>query len=834
MKGPRRDKTGRDPQEEGARGSAARGLAVRIATGFLRGSIALWAALVLTPAVRAQDAPSAAPASSPLPVAVGDLVFTREGAVTTLRREEEALGFLRDPAAPVLELRRGLPAPALFEGQRWQPDRLLTVSADEIGQVFGLALRARRLRMDGKETLTADIFIAASASYGVALAEPDPEHPDRLRPALAGGADVVFAPGQWGRLAAAAGRGYGPGAIYLLDGATGTARHFAEVRPLGRPNGGAGLGNLAWDPRHRLLFVSDRESGLVLALDGRGREVDRFDHGVTGRPVADLPPVPLAPPAPGPHSPHFRPAVPSSWGLAPLPRRIWGLAVHRGRLYYGAAEGPSLWSVGLDPKTGRFLDDPRLEIVVLEAGPGAEIADIAFAPNGEVLLALRALPARIDPEGDLARPEEGRVLAYHPMRDDPARWDQTPRQIGVGRGGVAGDGGLALGPAIDWDGRPAVARCGERVIATGHRLPIVPQADTAPPLPLPAGVQLSPLRVSAPASLPPAATIVLPATGPVPPSERAGTMGDVALFAPCPANGGAALLLMCRAAGWGPVGGGAVTPSSSGPAGGTPGGTPGGGGSGDGILPLPFPLPPGGGGGGAVEPGAACLAAEPSVGCGENGVFLVDLGAAATAGLGADSIKVTSLTPGVSVVGGPVFPLPGGQIPLAGASPGQSVTLGLCGFDSTAAANGTPFTCCRRQITLSMPAICGGGSEGPGGTGGGAGQSGGDTACLAPQVQQLCRDADGVRITLDPGVDPALGADAVKVTSLAPGVQPVGGPTFPLSPAIFSLAGTTPGQTVQLALCAFPTAEAAAGTPFSCCRGRLDLAIDQEIPACPD
>jgi len=796
----------------------------RIGSGIRRESVVLASLLLaFAPSAHAQDAMSAE-----LPVTIGDLVFTRAGAAIALRREEEGLGFLRDTSAPVLELRRGVPAPALFAGQSWQPAPVLTVTAADIGQVFGLALRPRRLRVDGKETLAADVFIAASSAYGIALAEPDPAHPDRIRPALTGGTRVTFAPGQWGRLAAAAGRGYGPGAIYLLDGVTGTVRHFAEVRPLGRPNSGAALGNLAWDPRHGLLFVSDRESGLILALDARGREVDRFDHGLAARPLADLPPAPLVPAASGSSSPDFRPAVPASWGLAPLSRRVWGLAVHRGRLYYGAAEGPSLWSVGIDAKTGRFLDDPRLELVVLEAGPDAEIADIAFAPSGEVLLALRALPTRIDPQGDLSRPAEGHVLAYRPVKDDPRRWDQVPRRIGVGAGGTSGDGGIALGPTIDWDGRPLLQRCGERVVATGHRLPVAPPAAPSMTTPLFTGVQLSPLRVSAPAALPPAATIALPAIEPLLLPERAGTMGDVALFAPCPANGGAALFAMCRAAGWVPGSGGVVTPSSSGPG---PGSTlpadPGGGLSGGGFplpLPLPVPLPPGGGE--PTGPGATCLAADPAVSCGENGTFLVDLGAAATAGLGADSVKVTSLTPGVAVVGGPVFPLPGGQIPLAGAAPGQSVTLGLCAFDSAAAAGDAPFSCCRRRITLTMPAACTGGGD--------AGQGGDEASCLSPRLQSLCRTPEGVRITLDPGAAPALGADALKVTSLVPGVRPIGGPILPLPPAILSLAGAMPGQTVSLALCAFSSADAASGGPFSCCRGRLDIAIDKEMPACPD
>ena len=95
--------------------------------------------------------------------------------------------------------------------------------------------------------------------------------------------------------------------------------------------------------------------------------VEVFDHGAKARPAMGLPAAA--------HDPNGRVEItdmrfdtlnPDSWGFAPEARRVWGLTVAEGRLYYAVASGietrPEVWSVGLDPKTGAFLNDPRWEL----------------------------------------------------------------------------------------------------------------------------------------------------------------------------------------------------------------------------------------------------------------------------------------------------------------------------------------------------------------------------------------------------------------------------------------------------------------------------------------
>ena len=49
--------------------------------------------------------------------------------------------------------------------------------------------------------------------------------------------------------------------------------------------------------------------------------------------------------------------------IAAPERRIFGLAVHQGRLYYAVADSLQIWSVGLSPD-GSFGDDAVIELAV--------------------------------------------------------------------------------------------------------------------------------------------------------------------------------------------------------------------------------------------------------------------------------------------------------------------------------------------------------------------------------------------------------------------------------------------------------------------------------------
>ena len=169
---------------------------------------------------------------------------------------------------------------------------------------------------------------------------------------------------------------------------------FANVLLNGVPNSGPALGGLAFDRASRQLFVADRDTGMIhrFTLDG----VDRgyFDHGAQALAAAGLPPIAFdARKRLNIESATFDSGNPATWAYAPPARRVFGLAVNRGRLYYAVAAGLRIWSVSLLPD-GSFGPDPRFEVTVPRTvSPSAEISEILFDDNGDMLVAERGAPS---------------------------------------------------------------------------------------------------------------------------------------------------------------------------------------------------------------------------------------------------------------------------------------------------------------------------------------------------------------------------------------------------------------------------------------------------------
>src|SRR5580658_4317132 len=150
--------------------------------------------------------------------------------------------------------------------------KTFTVTARDVGQVFGVTL---------DDQPQPDIFVAATAAYGLAIYQPGQGRVQR------GTTAAQYAPGLFGP----PDQGGGPNSIWRIDGTTGQVSLFANVTFNGIQNTPASLGGLAYDARTQQLFVADRATGMIhrFGLDGGDRGV--FDHGVDGRGVAGLPPV---------------------------------------------------------------------------------------------------------------------------------------------------------------------------------------------------------------------------------------------------------------------------------------------------------------------------------------------------------------------------------------------------------------------------------------------------------------------------------------------------------------------------------------------------------------
>ena len=190
---------------------------------------------------------------------------------------------------------------------------------------------------------------------------------------------------------------------------------------------------------------------MIHRFDLDGKELGRYDHGVTGLGAAKLAAVPFNPEnRPNIASERFDSEKPDTWGFAPAARRVWGLAVHEGRLYYSVVAGPQIWSVGI-AHDGNFAADPRWELdVPAQAGP-LPVSDIAFSQTGAMILAQRALIAGAYDYSAFTQPGEPQVLRFWLKGPNdppsPGRWKLVPEEYAVGFAGNYrnSNGGVALG-----------------------------------------------------------------------------------------------------------------------------------------------------------------------------------------------------------------------------------------------------------------------------------------------------------------------------------------------------------------------------------------------------
>ncbi|MEW6122316.1 MAG: hypothetical protein AB1698_06865 [Pseudomonadota bacterium] len=405
-----------------------------------------------------------------------------------------------------------------------------TFPAGQIGQVFGVAL---------DNEVPPNIYASATSAYGLPIVVQGQDGTWTHAAASAPGA--YFMPGLWG----AADPNGGPGSIWKINGVTGAVTLFATIATDGRPNSGAALGNLAYDGESNTLFVSDRESGFIHRLDMAGREVARYDHGITGRRAAGLLEVAFDPARRlDITDPAFVPGDPSTWNYAVPERRVFGLAVRGGRLFYSVAEGMQVWSVAFTPAgVPPAFGDPTFEVSVPPPRAEAEISKIAFDDEGRMLLAERAAPSGAYDFRELALQGMGRVLRYQLVTPFPGlarTWQPEPDEYALGFPGAMrnGAGGLALGYGYDRTGRIDRSTCGGYLWMTGDELRRTEDrvlAERLGPLGPPnvEGVQGNPVWTVRPMNAPPLGSYFLDYDGRFESVPSAGHMGDMAVWRPC-------------------------------------------------------------------------------------------------------------------------------------------------------------------------------------------------------------------------------------------------------------------------------------------------------------
>ncbi|MDR3499896.1 MAG: hypothetical protein P4L72_11800 [Parvibaculum sp.] len=610
---------------------------------------------------------------------------------------------------------------AVWAGQYWAAPHRRDIPARAVGQVFGIAIDNRAFP---------DIFLTASSVYGLNIVMPDSDHdgqPERIK---TGRANAGWAPGQFGP-------GGGPGSIWKIDGRTGQISRFADVTLRGRASGPAGLGNVAYDADHRQLFVSDLSTGMIHRFGLGGADLGHFDHGATARISAGLPPKLYEPEARADiASPDFNSEDPATWGFAPPERRVWGLAVHKGRLYYAVAAGRSttadqhgnfvpdsgqIWSVGLTSH-GDFAHDPRLEITLPGESRSAPISDIVFAHDGAMIVAQRAsIGTHYDYK---ALPSSGiaHVYRFWPEKPDdpktPSGWYQAPEEYAVGYAGDSRNsgGGVALGYGYKSDGTLDFDDCEDAIFFTGDMLrsfrKVMDEFLPDGPLNL-FGLQIGPKGPVRGFNVPPSISYFVNYRDSMRSDEASGTVGNVAVYrldcaemTCAAAKPGGTVLETYAARPVPPAGPPPGTPPGNPP--GTPPGNPPC--VGLGCSPTPGCVGPDcvpcvGSDCGPVDP-KMCMKVEGEAICDpEGGGWVYKLVTHDDAGIGIDMLTVHSSTLGVSVSNGPdisVVPPPG-VVALSGATPGQTVMIDVCGFDSAARQTGKPYDCCHASLTLKIP-----------------------------------------------------------------------------------------------------------------------------------
>lgn len=412
-----------------------------------------------------------------------------------------------------------LDADAPPTGQRLSNPSRLDVKARDIGQVFAIA-------MDDGFKLTSDagipnIYLGATSAYGLQIVIPDANdgRPERI---TKGHPNADWMAGQFGP-------GGEPGSIWKVDGITRSTSLFATIPG----NSGPGIGDIAYDPSSMHLFASDLDTGLIHRIDTAGNLIDTFDHGVAGRTQAGLAPVADNGAKADIKSAKFNSLDSETWGFTQKERRIWGLAIDGGRLYYAVAGGPEIWSVSIG-LTGAFGTDARREFEISGTPGDHQISDIAFDGKGLMYVAQRGGIRGSYDYSAFTNGKSSVVFRYRrEIPDDPATagtWAPVPDEFAIGSlpDHRNTSGGVALGYGYDETGHMRTGACGATLWSTGDGL----RASDADADEFTSGLQGADRTLVRPDNEPPKAAYFIDydsRNG----QKAIGHVGDVEIWQPC-------------------------------------------------------------------------------------------------------------------------------------------------------------------------------------------------------------------------------------------------------------------------------------------------------------
>ncbi len=241
-----------------------------------------------------------------------------------------------------------------------------------------------------------------------------------------------------------------PGRVFKLNGNTGAISAFATLA-----SGPASLGNICFDAVNNQFFVSDLDTGLIYPVSIGGVPGTPYNHGVSGRPNESLTAI----------------ADSGTPGRTAAGRRVWGLQVYNGRLYYSVwnvdyynsstTTANEIWSVGINPGGAFNLGPigsggPRREITLPTYAPNfsSPVSSIAFSKSGRMILAERSAYASGNTYTSFAH--NSRALEYVLVG---GTWTPSGDNYSVG---ILGAHSNSAG-GVDYD-------CQEDVLVTGDAL----------------------------------------------------------------------------------------------------------------------------------------------------------------------------------------------------------------------------------------------------------------------------------------------------------------------------------------------------------------------------
>lgn len=599
----------------------------------------------------------------------------------------------------------------------------LNIKAKDIGQVFGIALD------DNKNP---NIYVTATSFYGLNIVLPDIPNEIKikndsknskekykifitndkdLRPErqLLGIKDAKWMDGQFGKNGT-------PGTIWKINTKNKKVSKLIDIKLKGKLNSGPALGNITFDSKHKQLFVSDLDTGMIHRISTKGKDLGHFDHGIKARKLYNLRLIP--------HNPlnftdinsrSFDATNTNTWGYASIGRRIYGLSYIQNRLFYSVYNGENIpseiWSIGINKK-GKFTNNIRFEVKLDKLEKNLPITDMIVTNKGEMILSQRPMNQGSYSMSNFTTNDKAQTIIYHlkvPNKGYLQRWYQKPQEYFVGfddsfRKGV---GGISLGYNYNHKGKLDFLSCNKTLWITGENLRKSREFSSILGQDVD-GIQGIPKVLNNVNK--PAWNSLFTSTKPSNFKVK-GYIGDVEIYQK-------KCICKCSTASYSNIirkdnkhiiypltshnmPSNLNTPSS------TSTGIPSGGGT---ILfPPPncfmFPSLPGCSSNNNNGTAKLCMEAKTTpAGPFDQGGGLWSFPIAITSlnSNTIDSVKITPISGVTAITNGPIFPVGTPSPILSGVTVGNYATVNLCGFDSSQAQSGEPFECCNMKVKIKI------------------------------------------------------------------------------------------------------------------------------------